>query len=103
MGLPTPLLQESQKNEIFEAIEKAGLDPSEFDLADDGAEVRINHTLSASCFTLYRDNTWRYFGTYFVRHGLERPFDRSWRAVIPLMSLWLAEVKGDIDPPVPGH
>jgi hypothetical protein len=83
----TPLLRESQRNEIIAAIEKAGLDPSAFDLTDDGAEVRVEHTMSASCFTLYRDKTWRYLGTHFVGHGVERPFDGSWQTVIPLVSL----------------
>lgn len=91
---PTPLLRESQRNEIISAIEKAGLDPSAFDLTDDGAEVRLEHTLSASCFTFYRDKTWRYLGTHFVGRGVEKPFDRSWQTVIPLISLWIAEVKG---------
>jgi hypothetical protein len=88
------LLREAQRNEIIAAIEKAGLDPSAFDLTDDGAEVQVKHRLSASCFTLYRDKTWRYVGTHFVGHGTEKPFDRSWQTVIPLISLWLAEVKG---------
>jgi len=93
----TPLLREAQRNEIFEAIEKAGLSPSAFDLTDDGSEVRVEHTLSASCFTLYRDKTRRYLGTYFVGYGLEKPFDISWQTVIPFISLWLAEVKGELD------
>jgi hypothetical protein len=92
---PTRLLRESQRNEIIAAIEKAGLDPSVLDFTDDGAEVQVKHRLSASCFTLYRDKTWRYVGTHFVGHGAEKPFDRSWQTVIPLISLWLAEVKGD--------
>jgi len=92
---PTPLLREAQRNEIFAAIAKAGFDPSAFDLTDDGAEVRVEHTMSVSCFTLYRDKTWRYLGTHFVGYGVEKPFDRSWRDVIPLVSLWLAEVQGD--------
>jgi hypothetical protein len=94
---PIPLLREAQRNEIFEAIEKAGLDPSAFDLTDDGSEVRVEHTLSASCFTLYRDKTRRYLGTHFVGYGREKPFDRSWWTVIPLISLWLAEVTGELD------
>lgn len=93
-SLPTPLLRESQRNEIFAAIEKAGLNPSAFDLTDNGVEVRVEHTMSVSCFTFYRDKTRRYLGTYFVGYGLEKPFDRSWRDVIPLVSMWLAEVKG---------
>jgi chitinase len=92
---PTRLLQESQRNEILAAIEKAGLDPSAFDLTDDGAEVQVEHTLLASCFTLYRDKTRRYLGTHFVGYGAEKPFDRSWRTIIPLIGLWIAEVKGD--------
>jgi hypothetical protein len=94
---PTPLLREAQRNAILGAIERAGLNPSAFDLTDDGSEVRVEHTLSASCFTLYRDKTWRYLGTCFVGHGLEKSFDRSWQTVIPLISLWLAEVKGELD------
>ena len=92
---PTRLLRESQRNEIIAAIEKAGLDPSAFDLTDDGSEVRVEHTMSASCFTLYRDKTWRYLGTYFVGYGPEMPFDKSWRTVITLMGTWLEEVKGN--------
>jgi chitinase len=92
---PTRLLQDSQRNEIIAAVEKAGLDPCAFDLTDDGSEVRVEHTTSASCFTLYRDKTWRYLGTYFVGYGPEKPFDKSWRDVIPLVSPWLAEVTGD--------
>jgi hypothetical protein len=93
----TQLLQESQRNEILAAIEKAGLNPRAFDLTDDGAEVRVEHSLSASCFTLYRDKTRCYLGTYFVAYGPEKPFDRSWRTVIPLISLWITRVKGDHD------
>jgi hypothetical protein len=91
------LLEELQRTAIFEAVERAGLDKNAFDLADDGTEVRVEHTLSASCFTLSRDKTWRYLGTYFGGDGPERPFDRSWGAVIPLMNMWLAEVKGEPD------
>jgi chitinase len=89
------LLQESQRNEIIAAIEKAGLDPSAFDLTDDGSEVRLKNTMSASCFTFYRDKTWRYLGTYFVGYGPEKPFDKSWQTVIPLVRTWLEEVKDD--------
>ena len=95
--LPTPLLEGSQRAEIFESVKRACLDQSAFDLTDDGSEVQVEHTLSASCFTLSRDKTWRYLGTYFVGDGPERPFDRSWRAVIPLMDMWLDEVKGNHD------
>jgi hypothetical protein len=54
---PTPLLEELQRTAIFEAVERAGLDKNAFDLADDGTEVRVEHRLSASCFTLSHDKT----------------------------------------------
>jgi hypothetical protein len=76
---PTRLLQESQRNEIIAAIEKAGLDPSAFNLTDEGVEVRVEHTMSASCLTFYRDKTWRYLGTHFVGYGAEKPFDSARR------------------------
>jgi hypothetical protein len=44
--------------------------------------------------TLYRDKTWRYLASHVVGYGAEKPFDRSWQTVVPLISLWLAEVKG---------
>jgi hypothetical protein len=75
----------------------AQVESSAFELTDDGSEVRVEHTLSASCFTLYRDKTRRCLGTHFAGYGLEKPFDRSWLTVIPLISLWLAEVKGELD------
>jgi hypothetical protein len=46
--LTLPLLHELQRTQIIQAIEKAGLDPHAFDLEDDGAEVRVEHTMSAS-------------------------------------------------------
>jgi hypothetical protein len=90
-----PLLKDPRKNEIVQAIERAGLDPREFDLADNGVEFRIEHTQTVSCLTLYRDNTWRYVGTCYVGFGPERSFDRSWMGFIPLLAEWLAELKLD--------
>ena len=92
-----PLLKEPRKNEIVQAIEKAGFELNAFDLADDGVKFRIEHTQSASCLTLYRDSTWRYVGTYYVGFGPERSFDRSWMTVIPLVAEWLTELRRDRD------
>jgi hypothetical protein len=92
-----PLLRGAQRSAILQAVEKAGLNPRAFHLTDDGAEFRIEHTLSSSCFTLYRDTTWRYLGTCFVGMGVERSFDLSWLAVVPHVGEWLAELKRDLD------
>ena len=94
-----PLLWESQRSAILQAVERAGLNPHAFYMTDDGGEFRMEHTLSSSCFTLYRDPTWRYLGTCFVGFGVERPFDLSWLAVVPHVGEWLAELKRDLDPP----
>jgi hypothetical protein len=99
MPVRARLLREPQRDQIVEAIGKAGFDRGAFDLADDGVEFRIEHALSASCFTIYRDATWRFQGTYFVGYSAERSFDRSWRTVIPLVGEWLAELKRDHYPP----
>jgi hypothetical protein len=99
MPVSARLLREPQRDEIVEAIGKAGLDRGVFDLVDDGVEFRIEHTLSASCFTIYRDATWRFHGTYFVGYSAERSFDRSWRTVIPLVCEWLAELRRNHYPP----
>jgi hypothetical protein len=96
MKFPTPLLRESQRTEVFVAIRNAGLDLNAFDLADDGVDIRVEHTLSSACFTFYRDRTRRYLGTYYVGFGPQRSFDRSWQAVISLVGVWLAELKHDL-------
>jgi hypothetical protein len=62
---PSPQLQKWQKNHIFEAIQQAALDPREFDLNDDGAEVRIKHKWSESYFII-GGNAIRYFGRRVV-------------------------------------
>jgi hypothetical protein len=48
-------LQKWQKNQIFEAIQAVGLDPKEFDLEDDDAEIRVKHKWSESCFIIDGD------------------------------------------------
>jgi hypothetical protein len=76
-----------------------GLDPKEFDLEDAGGEVRIKHKWSTSCFTLGADPT-HYVGRYVVGDGPDWPFEAySWQAIIPRISRWLGEVKGDRETP----
>jgi hypothetical protein len=91
------MLLEPQRSQIFEAIEQAGLDRGEFDLTDDDGVGRLWHKLSGSYFVINRDLTWRYLGHYAVSDGSERLFDLSWRAVIPLMGVWLTELKRHLD------
>jgi hypothetical protein len=92
-------MQKWKNNEIFEAIQAVGLDPKEFDLEDADGEVRIKHKWSTSCFT-FADDPSHYVGRYVVGDGPDWPFEAySWQAVIPRISRWLGEVKGDLKTP----
>jgi hypothetical protein len=99
MGSSTLRFQKWQKNQIFEAIQTAGLNPKEFDLQDQDAEVRIKHKWSASCFTIGGD-AGHYVGHYVVGDAPDWPIDvYSWQALIQRMSHWLTEVKRDLETP----
>jgi len=96
---PNPLLQKWQKNQIFNAIQEVGLDPKEFDLEDDGVEVRIKHKWSDSSFIVNRDPG-HYVVRYVVGDGPDWQFEvSSWQNVIPRISRWLEEVKRDLETP----
>jgi hypothetical protein len=58
-------LEKFQKNAIFQEIVAGGLDPSECDLTQGAAEVRISHVPSGSVFILGGDAR-RYTGSYVV-------------------------------------
>lgn len=97
-------MEKWKKNEIFETIKAAGLNPREFDHpfdqpADDQVEVRIKHKWSESCFILGGDAS-HYVGHCVVGDGPEWPFDAySWGIVISRLDTWLRQVKRDIDTP----
>jgi hypothetical protein len=100
MGSSTLRFQKWQKNQIFEAIQTAGLNPKEFDLQDQDAEVRIKHKWSASCFTIGGD-AGHYVGHYVVGDAPDWPIADvySWQGLIQRMSHWLNEVKRDLETP----
>jgi hypothetical protein len=99
VGSPTSLLQKWMRNDIFQAIQAAGLDPKEFELEDDGSEARIKHKWSASCFIIARKSGY-YSSRYVVVDGPEWPADTySWQASAARVSAWLAEVKRDLETP----
>jgi len=95
----SPLLQKWQRNHIFEAIQKAALDPREFDLNDDGAEVRIKHKWSESYFLIGGDAS-RYFGTRIAGDAPGFSYEAySWQNLMTRVIAWLYEVKRDLDMP----
>jgi hypothetical protein len=96
---PTLLLQKWQRNQIFEAIQAVGLDPREFDLGDDGTDVRIKHKRSKSCFIVGGD-AGHYVGSYVVGDAPDWPYEvYSWTALMPRVSRWLEDVKRDLETP----
>jgi hypothetical protein len=95
----TPLLPKLQRNQIFAAIQSAGLDPIEFDLEDDGGKVRIKHKWSESSLTVGWD-AGRYVGHSIVGDAPPWPFETySWQTTIPRISSWLEWVKFDLETP----
>jgi hypothetical protein len=92
-------MQKWQKNQIFEAIQSVGLDPSEFDLDDNNAEVRIKHKWSESCF-IVGGNSGHYVGSSVVGDAPAWPYEvYSWQALISRVGRWLGEVKHDLETP----
>jgi hypothetical protein len=99
VGSPIPVLQKWKKNQIFETIEAVGLDPKEFDLEDDGVEVRIKHKRSESCFILGGDPA-HYLGRSVAGDAPAPPFEvYSWQSVILRIRSWLENVKRDLETP----
>jgi hypothetical protein len=52
---PPPFLQKWQRNDIFEAIQAAGLDPRTFDLNDSGTQIEIKRRWSTSIFIVRQE------------------------------------------------
>jgi hypothetical protein len=95
----TSRLQKWQRNRIFETIREVKLDPREFDLEDDGVEVRIKHKWSESYFVI-GGGTGDYGGRSVVGDGVDWKFEAyTWQALISRMSLWLEDVRHDLETP----
>lgn len=92
-------MQKWKRNEIFEAIQAAGLDPREFKLDDDDAENRLSHRWSPSYFVIGGE-AGHYEGRSVV--GDAPPWthdDYSWEALLTRVTRWLDDVKKDLDMP----
>ena len=63
--LPSEWMPKWKRNQIFKAIQDAGLDPKDFDFKDGDAEVRIKHKWSDSYFSI-GGNSLHYVGTSVV-------------------------------------
>jgi hypothetical protein len=96
---PSPYLRKWQRNQIFKAIQGAGLDPKEFAFEDGDAEVRIKHKWSESYF-MVGGNAAHYVGSYVVGDARDWPYEvYSWQTLMTRVSRWLEEVKHDLETP----
>jgi hypothetical protein len=93
------LLQKWKKNEIFEAIQNARLDPKEFELKDGDAKVELKHKWSQSYF-IVAGSALKYTGSYQAGDPPNWPYEAySWEAVMERISRWLGEVERDLETP----
>ena len=97
VGPPSRLLRKWQWTDVIEAVEKAGLDPKACTLEDNGGEASVRN--KGSYFTIRRDPAGRYVGRYVGGDSPERPFDKPWDLLVPLIAMWAGEVRRDIDTP----
>ncbi len=97
---PTPLpLEKWQRNQIFESIRAASLEPRDFDLIIDTPEVRLWLKGSPSVFTITTD-AHPYRGSYRVGDGAVSLYESGgWKTITQRLDRWLAEVKRDVDTP----
>jgi hypothetical protein len=87
-----------QKNHIFTAIQRVGLDPTEFAIEDSDTEVRLNHRFSESYFIF--GNSLPYVGRSKVGDWAEVPYTiHTWDSLLSAVSSWLREVKEDLETP----
>jgi hypothetical protein len=94
-----PILEKSHKNDIFKAIEAAGLQPKDFKLINTKGVVRVKHKWSKFCFTV-SSGPGPYVGRYNFTNELERPYDaHSSAGLLTHVKNWLDLVKHDINTP----
>jgi hypothetical protein len=92
-------LQKWKKNNVFEAVQKAGHRPEEFDWDAEGDHDRLTHLASRAYFVFGGDA-----GTYRLRYRsgdgpVEEREKSSWQGVVTSVELWLWGVKSDVEMP----
>jgi hypothetical protein len=96
----SPQMQKWKKNQIFKAIQDAGLDPREFEFEDGDTQVRLKHKWSKSYFIFGSSDAMSYAARYVVGDESEWPYEEySWQSLMRRVSNWLRDVKLDLDTP----
>jgi hypothetical protein len=92
-------LPKYRRNDLFEAIQKGGMDPEEFDFSVGANEATLRHLPSRASFVLRGDVT-----DYAVRRvagdgPVQERTGLSWYRVEEQIGLWLSEVKWHVNMP----
>jgi hypothetical protein len=92
-------LQKFKANQIFKAIQSVGLNPNEFEFKDSGAEVRLEHKWSKSCF-VFGGNAEQYVGHCVIGDAIDFTYDVSmWEIVMMRFGRWVQDIKDDLGTP----
>jgi hypothetical protein len=85
-------LVKSQRNDLFEAIHAAGLDPREFELAEEDGDRRLRHRWSESYFVIGGGHG-HFVGRYVVGDDSPREYEvHIWPVLVDRVHRWLANV-----------
>jgi hypothetical protein len=92
-------LRKGQRNEIFRAVEDAGLSPDEFDWDFGADESTLRHRLSGAYF-VFGGVAGAYVSRYLAGEGpVEERTELSQYRLMQQVQFWLTNVKLDIDTP----
>jgi hypothetical protein len=94
-------LTRRQRNDVFEALVRNGLDPAEsVELFDDQWPVQIRHQPSASMFVVNLGSGPSYLGNAYVGEATFAEFSPcDWDQLIDQVAEWAQEVKYELDTP----
>ena len=94
------VLRKWQREEMFDLVEAAGLDPAAFALDEANGENRLRHLLAGSNFTTRRAPDGAYTVRYVAGDGpLEDRDGLSWYRLKERVEAWLREVRTDLEMP----
>jgi hypothetical protein len=94
-------LRRTQRNELFGAIEESGMEPSAFQIKNDGDFMILSHQPTGSEFSIESSGGDLYLRST-VEGSAENDYDRqsmAWEDLLALFSQWAEEVKVEADAP----
>ncbi len=92
-------LEKWKKNHVFEAIQKVGLRPEEFQWERTGDNDRLNRPASSSHF-IFGGGPGQFEPSYVARDGAEKTLPKyTWDGVLVSVDVWLQDVKNCVETP----